>query len=34
MVYEIENEYMKVAVDVIGAELKSVLRKDGNIEHL
>lgn len=34
MVYEIENEYMKVSVDVIGAELKSVLRKDGNIEHL
>lgn len=34
MIYEIENEYMKVSVDVIGAELKSVLRKDGNIEHL
>lgn len=34
MIYEIENEYMKVSVDVIGAELKSILRKDGNIEHL
>lgn len=34
MIYEIENEYMKVSVDVIGAELKSVLRKDGKIEHL
>lgn len=34
MVYAIENEYMKVAVDTVGAELKSIYRKNGNIEHL
>lgn len=34
MIYEIENEYMKVAVDTLGAQLQSVFRKDGNIEHL
>lgn len=34
MVYEIQNDRMKVSADSLGAELKSIFRKDGGIEHL
>ena len=34
MVYEIENEYMKVGAETLGAQPTTITRKDGNIEHL
>ena len=33
MVYEIENEYMKVGAETLGAQPTTITRKDGNIEH-
>lgn len=34
MVYELENEFIKVAAETKGAQIKSIYRKNGNIEHL
>ena len=34
MVYSIENEYLKVTVDTMGAQLKSIVRKCDGVEHL
>lgn len=34
MVYAIENEFIRVAAETKGAQVKSIFRKDGGIEHL
>ena len=34
MIYEIENEFIKVGVETLGAQPVSIFRKNGNIEHL
>ena len=34
MEYIIENEYLKVTVTTWGAQVKSVVRKSDNVEHM
>ena len=34
MIYYIENEYLRVGVSSLGAELMSIVKRDGEIEYL